>query len=477
MELTLLNFSKRMNSTKQPTAAQLAAGKKYSNLTLKDLTNIDNPVLKLAGASDNDYAYNYAYIHDWGRYYHIKSADLRHEDIYHANLELDDLATYKTQILNTSAYIVYSSTNYDRWIKDDRLPILLHGSNYDYSHSAITGAGGNALFVPSDDETVILTAISGDLGITNWVMSESDLDEIMSALSVNDSFFGTLSQQFGDAMGSIIQVRRLPIAISNFNVTQNSPMGLGKYLLLSDPSDVTSFINRNITDTKHIVATGNIALPVSYLDFRESEPYCQAKLSLPFVGCFSFPLSEIVPVGSLDWRLDIDVLTGIIQYTILPNNSNAPIATYNGTCGGVVPIATLQTANEVSIAGSLMNAALGAGVSVLSGNPAPAAIGGISAIANAFYNSNQASASVIGSYAGGRSEYALSRIKLSVEKFKTAIEPDNLTAFEGRPVCKVDTLTNYTGYVKTQGFSIDLPVNSDVIKSINSKLDAGIYIE
>ena len=57
MELTLLNFSKRINSTKKPTAEQLQAGKVFNNLTLKQLTNIDNPNLILTGAKENDYKY------------------------------------------------------------------------------------------------------------------------------------------------------------------------------------------------------------------------------------------------------------------------------------------------------------------------------------------------------------------------------------------------------------------------------------
>ena len=41
MDVTLLNFSKRLNSTKQPTSEELAAGKKFEGLTLKELTNIE----------------------------------------------------------------------------------------------------------------------------------------------------------------------------------------------------------------------------------------------------------------------------------------------------------------------------------------------------------------------------------------------------------------------------------------------------
>lgn len=472
MRLTLCNFSKRLNSTKQPTAEQLAAGKTFENVTLKEITNIDNPVLKLAGATDNDYAYNYAYIHDWGRFYHIKTADLRHEDIYSAKLELDDLATYKSQILNTSAFIVYSSTNFDRWLRDDRIPIQVKGSEYVSSQSAIT-LNGEPLFEASENETCVITTISENEGIGSWVTDENGLIGIMSALSSDDSIFDVLQKQFSDAMGGIIQVIRLPIKKMHFSNDGEIAIALGKYTLSQGGQPVA----RQKTSTRHLTATGSLGIPATYADFRYSEPYCKATLSLPFIGAMDFPLSALAPDGGIEWRLDVDILTGLIQYTLFSETIAKPIATYSGNCGGLVPIAATQIANVSNAVQGLAGGALGAGLSAVSGNPVPAVIGGINAISNAFFSFSQDKNTIIGSYSGGRSEYTSRVIKLTVEKFKTPIEPDNLTAFEGRPVYKVDSLSNYTGYVKTQGFSIDLSANSDVLKSINSKLDAGIYIE
>ena len=472
MEVTLLNFSKRLNSTKQPTEAQLATGKIFTDVTLKEITNIDNPVLKLAGATENDYAYNYAYIHDWGRYYHIKTADLRHEDIYHASLELDDLATYKAQILNTSAFIIYSSTGFNRWLRDDRIPIQIKDSEYVYSQSAIV-VNGEPLFEASDNETCVITTISENEGIGSWVTDENGLVGIMSAISADDSIFDVLQKQFSDAMGAIIQVIRLPIKAMHFSNDGELAICLGKYVLQQGGQPVA----RQKTHTRHIYATGSLGFPATYIDFRYTEPYCKATLSLPFIGVVDFPLTALAPNGGIEWRLDVDILTGIITYTFYDETILKPIASYSGNCGGLVPIASTQVANISNAIQGLASGALGAGMSALSANPIPAVMGGISAISNAFFSFSQDKNTVIGSYSGGRSEFSSRIIKLTVEKFATPIEPDNLTAFEGRPVYKVDQLSNYSGYIKTQGFSIDLDVNSDVAKSINSKLDAGIYIE
>lgn len=477
MELTLLNFSKRINSTKKPTAEQLAAGKVFNNLTLKQLTNIDNPNLILAGAKDEDYKFNYAYVKEWDRYYHIKTSDLRHEDIYTAKLELDDLATYKDDILATSAYIVYSSTGYNRWIKDDRFPLLIHGAEYVRSTSQIM-ANGEPLFISGSNETVLLTTVSKNEGLVTWITTEEGVRAIIDDLTADDTIWGSLTNQFGDAMGSIIQVLRLPINVDALPKSANmEQVYLGNAPLKDSVTGGDVFMYK--LTSKVLNASGGISLPVTYTDFRFSEPYCSMKISLPFVGVIDFPISEMSPSGALDWDLSIDLMTGALTYAFKnPDNIYKVVASYSGQCGGLVPITSTQIANASSIFSSIATGSASIGLSVLSGNPAPAVIGGIGSIVQGFYGMNQKSTTVLGSFSGGRSEEITgSRINVVVEKFPTANEPDNITAIEGRPVCKVDTLSNYSGYMKTQGFSIDIAANSDVINSINKKLDAGIYIE
>lgn len=478
MELTLLNFSKRINSTKKPTAEQLAAGKVFSDLTLKQLTNIDNPNLLLAGAKENDYKFNYAYVKEWDRYYHIKTSDLRHEDIYTARLELDDLATFKDDILATSAYIVYSTTGFNRWIRDDRVPLIIKDSEI------LTGAsnpmvGGASLFEAVADETVILTCQSkgsyvGGGGLTHWIMRESDISKITGTVFDASSIWEDLQKQFGDAMGAIVSVIRLPINPNAIPSAGPYIFYLSNFQPVDDQGNPFSF---NIVSNSHISASGDVSIPLSYTDFRFTEPYTQCKISLPFIGVTDISISDFVPTGQVNYRIDLDVLTGSIIYTLYNTGLARPVASFSGQCGNQIPIVSTQTQNASSIVSGFLGGAASIGTSLVTGNPIPAVIGGIGSIANAFYAANQKTNSVIGSYSGGRSEFANREIRLISQKFKTANEPSNLADFEGRPVCKVDTLSNYSGYIKTQGFSIDIAANSDVINSINKKLDAGIYIE
>lgn len=476
MQITLCNFSKRMNSTKQPTEADLAAGKTFNNLTLKELTNIDNPVLKLAGATDNDYAYNYAYVHDWGRYYHIKTADLRHQDIYTARLELDDLATYKSQILNTSAYIVYASTGFNRWIRDDRTPLIARPPEVLLTFSSPLVDGEPVFSDEQISPTIILTTVSQEGGLTYWKMNKSALDHILDSLTrAGSTIWGALQEQFGDALGSIISAYRIPINDMVLDIDGPYDFYLGSYHVQDgEQQGEPTYVEAFKLATNFINFKGRCGIPTGYLDYRVFEPYTKLKMRLPFVGLVDISQQDFA--GSVYYQGLVNLLNGKIVWTLFNDEDHTrAIATYSGQCGENIPMATSQIQNAESLI-SAVSGSVGAATATLL-NPTAGLVAGVATVANAFYHLSKETSNVIGSYSGGITEIINKRVEIIAEKMQTAIEPDNLTAFEGRPVCKVDQLINYTGYVRTQNFSIDLPVNSDVIRSINSKLDAGIYIE
>ena len=93
-------FSKRKNSTKQPTS-ELSD---VRNIKLKQSTSYDNPTFIITG---DDFGYNYC---SWnGRYYFVTDIRSVHNGLTEIDAEIDVLATYKANILNTVAYVVYDS--------------------------------------------------------------------------------------------------------------------------------------------------------------------------------------------------------------------------------------------------------------------------------------------------------------------------------------------------------------------------------
>lgn len=64
--------------------------------TLKEDTNIINPILKLGGYTGG----NYCYIPDFKRYYFIDNYNLNNQGIYELFLSADVLTTYKEDLLD-----------------------------------------------------------------------------------------------------------------------------------------------------------------------------------------------------------------------------------------------------------------------------------------------------------------------------------------------------------------------------------------
>ena len=460
MEITLYNFSKRKNSTKVPTDTGTV-----KSVTLKDRCDRINPSFFLADIG------GYTYLKAWNWYYFITNVAYDINGAQYIECEIDVLATWKASILATRAYIVYSSTGFDRWIKDDRCPMILHGSEYVYSSSAIL-VDGEPLFTYSNDEAIVITTVSESFGIWSWVLSESELEHVMAHIFSDDDIIDALTKQFGDMMGSIVQIIRLPINPDILKDSDDSAISFGS---VSNGTDE----EYSWLATKHIRSRGTISMPLTYTDYRYTEPYCQGTLTIPFIGSMDFPLS-ILADGSVNWQLDLDVLTGTCTYTIYDtaseNNIITPIATYSGQCGGIVPVANLQVQNIANTTKGMVSGLVGSGA-LMGTNPAAGIMGGIASIVGGFFGFSQKQANVIGSYSGGRSEFAQRQIRLVVEKFLTSNEPNNLTDIEGRPVCKVDTLTNYSGYMQTKGFSIDISAPDRVRDMINTAMDNGVYIE
>ena len=217
-----------------------------------------------------------------------------------------------------------------------------------------------------------------------------------------------------------------------------------------------------------------MGIPTTFLDYRVFEPYTTLKLRLPFVGLVDISHNEFA--GSIYIQCVIELLTGKIIYTLYNDDDyNYPIVSYTGQCGGNIPVAASQIANSSELVKSLTTGSLSLAAAAI--NPTFAAAGSIASIASAFYHANQKSTNILGSYSGGYAEVITNRYEVIALKHETSIEPSNLTAVEGRPCMKAQALSNLTGYVRTQGFSIELNVNRSVIESINSKLDAGIFIE
>lgn len=119
INVTLYSFTKRENSTKQPTGS----GTTYS-CTMIDDTSLMNPVFKLSIAA-NPIGNNYCYVADFNRYYFIREINT-YQNFWHISCECDVLASFKTEIGTGSHYVLRSASDYDSTISDTVYPATTH---------------------------------------------------------------------------------------------------------------------------------------------------------------------------------------------------------------------------------------------------------------------------------------------------------------------------------------------------------------
>ena len=110
MQAEFYKFSKRKNSTAVPSGSGLEV-----ELTLKNGTSILQPTFLLSA----DIA-EYNYCHFNGRYYWINDITSVRNGLWEVQCRVDVLASWKSEIMETSAFVQYSTSDNDQNITDSR---------------------------------------------------------------------------------------------------------------------------------------------------------------------------------------------------------------------------------------------------------------------------------------------------------------------------------------------------------------------
>ena len=124
----LLKYSKKINSTAQPSFNPFPSTAKAVLIDLKDNTNLLSPVITLADAifSDQTFSnpvdFNYAYIPSFKRYYFIQDGWTWESGVWSCRLTVDVLASFKADIGSAYLYVLRSASEWDGSIIDTKYP-------------------------------------------------------------------------------------------------------------------------------------------------------------------------------------------------------------------------------------------------------------------------------------------------------------------------------------------------------------------
>lgn len=464
MKAKIWNFSKRHNSLSLPPAS----APWEPEVNLKASCSMESPVLLLGSPRgwDEISQYNYCKLGN-GEYYYIDEWISVRGDLWEAHCERDMLATYRAEILETTAFVEYDTTP-NTWIPDHRMSINANGTRSANSSALpftpLVG-GMYIVCVTGQRGSVDYFAIGGTYmqklldSVRDWSdIRVEEMQDPIRELILCFNTWATKALSTGSAPQNIRGCIWVPWAVDG----SVSSIYLGTY--------DTGQNGRRITEP---VKNGGaiLAIPWQASDWRQCSLCHTIELYLPYCGVVGIDAglcageSELVVDWSVDWR------TADIVYNVNVGDANGLcVGSYSGNAGVNIPLG-LTSYNPVGIAGSIMSG-IGA---AFSGNVG----GAVGSLAQTAQNILVPNVTAVGTQTSGAASLLPqnSRITVTTLFHNTNVSPSSLSTVMGTPAMAVKRLGDLSGFVKTRGASVKANSGASELRTINALLDGGIYIE
>lgn len=450
------NFSKRRNSTKQP------SGGNTVNVTLIEPCDVEAPVFILEGI---DTSINY--VQAFGHYYYVTEKVILDDYRFQITCTMDELATAKSDIMSGNAFIERSTILYSDQIVD---PLV---STDGITDCDIILPTETTPFADESSGYYILGTINNEPTINPgmcqyYLLSAGDLKDLRMYLTTNGSNIEQWAEKmFGHTFESIVSCKFIPLLVAMSTANKNVFLGTVD----------TGIQGQVFSGSTIATATSTFTIPNNRRDtFRKLDPYSSFKLFLPNYGIVNIPGSCISETVHVEYSLDL--ITGEVfakVYTVNNSKYNM-VASIQYNIGIDIPITQLRTLTPNALNGIISGTAAITGA--MTGNPlligtsvASGSLGIISGVADQ-------ALSVKGGM-GGRSMINANQPMLYINVLGTTdSESTALRTYYGKPYMEVNTLSQASGgYVKTRQASIETHLTPAETDRINAALDSGIYLE
>lgn len=496
----LYTFAKKPNSTKQPAGASADF-----TCRIADPTGILAPTIELKlGSTTNPSVYNYAYIDAWKRFYYIR--DWYYVNgIWRAQLQVDTLASWKTQIGTNTAYVARSSAAMNGRIGDSTYPILAGETTQTVSNNAnpFATAYASGWFIVG-----IINADSKAIGgVSYYGMTNAEFQTFRSLMFGDISWAGTITtiesslvKMIANPFQYISSVMWVPFDPGFANTVHS--IKFGYWTLNCDAHRVTyprASGSATIQVPKH-----PLALSRGY--YLLCEPYSSYYLDFPPFGAFSVPADALVDSDYITFYWDCDIITGRGRLQLW-NDQNRMFNLVQGQIG--VPVQVASAAPDV---GGLLNqmmdsasvpANVGEGTAAVSssiqaatiatmpdeaaaqlaaiyGPQEPATLDTTTTSMVKSFATNIVSAVVqhmfpmqaLGNNGGFMSGYYPIRL---VGNFARIADDDN--ADRGRPLCANRQLNTIPGYIQLAEAHLQIPCTLPELDEINTRAASGFFYE
>lgn len=442
-------FTKRKNSTRKPSTSGTDI-----NVQLKDNTSVEAPTFLLEGV---DTEINY--IQAFGHYYYVNDITILSRDIMQISCTQDVLASHRTAIFNTNAYIERcANTQFvDKGIIDTAAT-----ENGDVSIAEAT-ATGTLPFV-TDNSGYYATVVNSKI-TAPWALTAMEFYNLSRHLQEH---YSDALQPIGETPAGVIKsIKYMP-----FTAT-----GTGAALFTINDVDIYETGGQTKAYINSRYQEGSLSLAIArpsdtYGTYLSKPPFTTATLYLPFVGITQFPIEQFFDATScnIDWA--IDQFTGDIVYKIKKalGATSVTIATYSGNCASTDILTSSYRDTTPAVVQTL------AGLASFAVNPALGAVSSASAVINGLHNNHAQASTIGGSISSCVSVKLGTQPKLTVTTYRVAYKDEYKDVY-GLPCCKTMSIGSFSGYIRCAGASVNMDGFDKDRDEINRYLNSGVFIE
>lgn len=481
IEIKLYTFSKRRNSTGRPTAE--TSGETF-DVVLKSPTSYRTPAFIIQ--KSGGFPYNYATWGDW--YYFIDDVISIGNERFEVRCSLDILATLKTEIMATSAFVLYD-TAANSEIPDIRLSTV--------TTRGIRSASGAFLSLGQVDPSaaIVVMGITSENGVSFFAVDQDTASTLLH--EINNQTLDTLfppveydpdSDTLEDIIGWLVDMlatgfRKMFSAGTAPNCITSAkqlPLTLGAAHGNSQSITLGQFptSKRGIEiDRRVYVDTLSISIPWPFSDWRRRAPYTELYLYCPYFGMVALPTENLIGEGVITIEATIDLPTGESIFEVYGNSTNYYVGSYSSNIGGQFAIGAAGvdvTRGATSIVGATV---AGAAIVATGGSAASMAAKLGAAAISGVIGGNTPSASTISGGGGGAALGLRNTSYIFAISHDTNVEPASVSAVIGTPTMATKQIGTLTGFVQTRCASVSAPHYGGVVDECNALLDGGVYIE
>lgn len=460
------SFSKRRNSTKIPAMA----GTSFS-VALKEPTSYQAPVFTLYA---DTFSFNYCKFNN--QYYFVTDITSIRNDIWQISCSKDVLASYRNEILGSSAFVLYD-TAANTEIADTRLAMnaSVSISQNSTDMEEIQGNGKYLLCCVGEDSTDTWVLSASPNAITNAIKTEifnNVLDnepqaqaDIMTQISDTVTWakrFLTQLLASGKAPDCIRACYWIPWDISGDSQTMDIYLG-----------DFNTGVEGSKIERNNSVYSYSVQIPWQFNDWRRLPPYTRVYMYLPFIGYIEIPSASLIGYTTIQVEYSVARRTGAVSVIIF--TSGEILGKYNGDSATTIALGSSNISPMQTATGVLKLA--GGAATVIGSGGAAAGVAGLMGITGGIQNLMEGQPSCVGGFSGGADAGHTRSIKCITVCHDTNVTPASVAATIGTPTFAPKTLGSLTGFVQTESFSLQAEAPEPDLLAVNSFLNGGCFIE